>query len=68
VVPMPRFAPNVPAPSQALLDAAAGPAMSHLGSVDFNLGGESFQVFVNQSQVDPLRLAARKFGRTHRNG
>jgi len=68
VVPMPRFAPNVPAPSQALLDAAAGPSMPHLGSVDFNLGGESFQVFVNQSQVDPLRLAARKFGRTHRSG
>ncbi|WP_301361838.1 tape measure protein [Stutzerimonas nitrititolerans] len=64
----PRFVPNVPAPSQALLDAAAGPSMPHLGSVDFNLGGESFQVFVNQSQVDPLRLAARKFGRTHRNG
>lgn len=68
VVPIPRFVPNVPAPSQALLDAAAGPSMPHLGSVDFNLGGESFQVFVNQSQVDPLRLAARKFGRTHRNG
>ncbi|WP_312299200.1 tape measure protein [Stutzerimonas nitrititolerans] len=68
VVPLPRFVPNVPAPSQALLDAAAGPSMPHLGSVDFNLGGESFQVFVNQSQVDPLRLAARKFGRTHRNG
>lgn len=68
VMPLPRFVPNVPAPSQALLDAAAGPSMPHLGSVDFNLGGESFQVFVNQSQVDPLRLAARKFGRTQRNG
>lgn len=42
----------------------AGP--QNLGSLDFNLGGESFQVFVNQSQVDPLRLAAKKFGRTHK--
>ena len=62
----PRFVPNVPAPSQALLEAAAGPSMQHLGSVDFNLGGETFQVYANQVQVDQLRLAARKFARTHR--
>ena len=42
----------------------AGP--KHLGSLDVNLGGETFQVFANERQVDPMRLAARKYGRTHR--
>ncbi len=66
VVPLPRFVPNVPAPSQALLDAAAGPEFPHLGQVDLNLGGITQTVYVDRSGASELRLAARKFARTHR--
>lgn len=65
VVPMPRFVPNVPAPSQALLDAASGPQFPHLGRVEFNFGGRTQTVYVERDGVNELREAARKFGRTH---
>lgn len=65
VVPVPRFVPNVPAPSAALLDAAAGPQFPHLGQVDFNFGGRTQTVYVERDGVNELREAARKFGRTH---
>ncbi|MFS4427681.1 tape measure protein [Stutzerimonas stutzeri] len=38
----------------------------NLGSLDINVGGDTFQVFTDSSQADQLRLAARKHGRTHR--
>lgn len=66
VEPLSRFVPNVPAPSPALLDAAAGPQFPHLGQVDFNLGGSTHTVYVDRGGIDELRLAARKLGRTHR--
>lgn len=62
-LPIPRFADGGLVGAVSSMQPA-GP--QNLGSLDFNLGGESFQVFVNQSQVDPMRLAARKFGRTHK--
>ncbi|TLX65068.1 hypothetical protein DN820_01785 [Stutzerimonas nosocomialis] len=67
VVPVPRFVPNVPAPSPALLEAAAGPSVTPMGSLSISIGG-SAPVTV-QGPPDALRelsLAARKFGRTHR--
>ena len=42
----------------------AGP--QNLGSLDISLGGETFQVFTNAPQADQLRMAAKKFGRTHK--
>lgn len=42
----------------------AGP--QNLGTLDISLGGETFQVFTNAPQADQLRIAAKKFGRTHR--
>ncbi|MCF6780927.1 tape measure protein [Stutzerimonas stutzeri] len=64
-IPIPRFADGGLVGAVSSMQAA-GP--QNLGTVNFNLGGESFQVYVNQSQVDPMRLAARKFGRTHPKG
>ncbi len=66
VVPVPRFVPNVPAPSPALLEAAAGPQFPHLGQVDLSLGGASYTMYVEREVASELRLAARQFGRTHR--
>lgn len=62
-IPIPRFADGGMVGAVASMQPA-GP--QNLGTLDFNLGGETFQVFVNDSQVDPLRTAARKFGRTHK--
>ena len=42
------------------------PTPQNLGSLDINVGGETFQVFANAGQADQLRMAAKKFGRTHR--
>lgn len=67
VVPVPRFVPNVPAPSPALLEAAAGPNVTHMGSLDISIGGSAPVTL--QGPPDALRelsIAARKFGRTHR--
>ncbi len=67
VVPVPRFVPNVPSPSPALLAASAGPNVTYMGSLDISIGG-SAPVTI-QGPPDALRelsLAARKFGRTHR--
>lgn len=62
-IPIPRFADGGMVGAVSSMQPA-GP--QNLGTLDFNLGGETFQVFVNDSQVDPLRTAARKFGRTHK--
>lgn len=62
--------PNIPRFADGgLIGAAsnmqpAGP--QNLGTLDISLGGESFQVFTNAPQADQLRIAAKKFGRTHR--
>jgi len=44
----------------------AGP--QNLGTLDISLGGETFQVFTSGQQADQLRIAAKKFGRTHPKG
>lgn len=47
--------------------ATAGPNMPDLGRVEFDMGGgNSFSMYAERKQVDELRLAARKFGKTHR--
>lgn len=62
--------PNIPRFADGgLIGAAsnmqpAGP--QNLGTLDISLGGETFQVFTNTPQADQLRIAAKKFGRTHR--
>lgn len=61
-IPIPRFADGGLAGTVASL--STGP--QSLGSLDINLGGETFQVFANSTQADQLRMAARKFGRTTR--
>lgn len=57
----PRSLPAAPQASQALLDRAAGP--EHMGSFDFNFGGESVTVLVPQSQESNMRRLAMKHGR-----
>ncbi|WP_312115315.1 tape measure protein [Stutzerimonas nitrititolerans] len=62
--------PNIPRFADGgLIGAAsnmqpAGP--QNLGTLDISLGSETFQVFTNAPQADQLRIAAKKFGRTHR--
>jgi tape measure domain-containing protein len=59
--------PDIPTPSQALLDAGRAPEIPHLGRMDISLGG-SDPVTI-QGTPDALRelsIAARKFGRTRR--
>src|SRR5690606_8469568 len=62
--------PNIPRFADGgLIGAAsnmqpAGP--QNLGTLDISLGGGSFQVFTTAPQADQLRIAAKKFGRTHR--
>lgn len=64
-LPLGRFAGGglVNAESAAL---TAGSGMPHLGSLDLNLGGQSYTVYVENPVADQLGRAARKFGRTHR--
>jgi len=67
VLPMPRFVPDVPVPSPALLEAAAGPKFPHMGSLDISLGGSApVTMYGPPDALRELSLAARKFGRTHR--
>jgi tape measure domain-containing protein len=60
---IPRFADGGMVGTVASLDTSP----SNLGSLDINLGGETFQVFADTGQADQIRMAARKFGRTHRS-
>ncbi len=46
--------------------ASMEPHMPRLGVIDFKLGGDTYQLYAPANQVDPLRAATRKFGRTHR--
>lgn len=57
---------NIPRYADGMVGTVASLDTSprNLGTVDFNMGGETFQVFTDAGQVDQLRLAARKFGRT----
>lgn len=64
-LPIPRFADGGLVGAVSSMEPA-GP--KNLGTLNLDVGGDTFQVFANQSQVDPMRLAARKFGRTHRGG
>lgn len=61
-IPISRFADGGMVGAVSSLDTSP----RNLGSVDFNLGGDTFQVFTDAGQLDQLRMAARKFGRTHR--
>lgn len=62
-IPIPRFADGGMVGTVSSLDT--GPR--NLGSLDINLGGDVFQVFADAGQADGIRLAAKKFGRTHRS-
>ena len=62
-IPIPRFADGGIVGTVSSLDT--GPR--NLGSLDINLGGDVFQVFADSGQADGIRLAAKKFGRTHRS-
>lgn len=62
-IPIPRFADGGIVGTVASLDTSP----RNLGTLDFNIGGDTFQVFASQSQADHLRTAAKKFGRTHRS-
>lgn len=62
-IQIPRFADGGMVGTVSSLDT--GPRS--LGSLDINLGGDVFQVFADAGQADGIRLAAKKFGRTHRS-
>lgn len=62
-IPIPRFADGGLVGAVSSMQAA-GP--QNLGTLDISLGGETFQVFANAPQADQLRVAAKKFGRTHK--
>lgn len=63
-IPIPRFADGGMVGAVSSMQPA-GP--QSLGTLDISLGGETFQVFTNAPQADQLRIAAKKFGRTHRS-
>ena len=62
-IPIPRFADGGMVGAVSSMQPA-GP--QSLGTLDISLGGETFQVFTNAPQADQLRMAAKKFGRTHK--
>jgi tape measure domain-containing protein len=62
-IPIPRFADGGMVGTVSSLDTSP----RNLGSLDINLGGDVFQVFADSGQADGIRLAAKKFGRTHRS-
>lgn len=62
-IPIPRFADGGLVGAVSSMQPA-GP--QSLGTLDISLGGETFQVFTNAPQADQLRIAAKKFGRTHK--
>lgn len=62
-IPIPRFADGGMVGAVSSMQPA-GP--QSLGTLDISLGGETFQVFTNAPQADQLRIAAKKFGRTHK--
>lgn len=63
-VAIPRFADGGLVGAVSSMQSASP---QNLGSLDISLGGETIQVFANSSQADQLRMAAKKFGRTHRS-
>lgn len=63
-IPIPRFADGGLFGAVSSMQSASP---QNLGSLDISLGGETIQVFANSSQADQLRMAAKKFGRTHRS-
>lgn len=61
--------PSIPTLSPALQQQLDGPVFPELGSVDFNMpGGESFTVYVPQSEAARLRRLSLKFRGTGRKG
>ncbi len=64
-IPIPRFADGGLVGAVSSMQPA-GP--QNLGTLDISLGGETFQVFTSGQQADQLRIAAKKFGRTHPKG
>jgi len=63
-IAIPRFADGGLVGAVSSMQSASP---QNLGSLDISLGGETIQVFANSSQADQLRMAAKKFGRTHRS-
>ncbi len=72
VVPVPRFVPNVPAPSPSLQAAASAASNPFAGLQDWGRatlrdGGNDYEVLMPRDSFDSLLSStARKFGRTHR--
>ncbi|RRU94158.1 phage tail protein [Stutzerimonas xanthomarina] len=63
-IPIPRFADGGMVGTVASLQMASP---DNLGIVKFDLGGTQFTMYGDAGQVDGIRLAAKKFGRTHRS-
>lgn len=63
-IPIPRFADGGMVGTVSSLQMASP---ENLGIVKFDLGGTQFTMYGDSGQVDGIRLAAKKFGRTHRS-
>lgn len=63
-IPIPRFADGGMVGTVSSLQMASP---DNLGIVKFDLGGTQFTMYGDAGQVDGIRLAAKKFGRTHRS-
>ncbi|MBK3870966.1 tape measure protein [Stutzerimonas frequens] len=63
-IPIPRFADGGMVGTVASLDTSPEP----IGRVDLNFGGDTIiEMLATPGQADQLRIAAKKFGRTHRS-
>lgn len=62
-IPIPRFADGGLVGAVSSMQSATP---QNLGTVKFEAGGSHFTLYGDAGQVDELRLAAKKFGRTHR--
>ncbi len=62
-IPIPRFADGGMVGTVASLDTSPEP----IGRVDLNFGGDTIiEMLATPGQADQLRIAAKKFGRTHK--
>lgn len=62
-IAIPRFADGGLVGAVSSMQSASP---QNLGTVSFDIGGQQFTVYANPSQASEIRLAAKKFGRTHR--
>ncbi|MCQ2029033.1 tape measure protein [Pseudomonas zhaodongensis] len=62
---IPRFADGGVIGAVSSMQPAA-PNFPHLGRLDLNAGGQSFPIYVEAGSANEIKLAAKKFGRTHK--